>query len=921
MRPFHRFSRAKQRVEARLTMTNLARRLSFIVSRRRFLCPEVIQTSLTDCGPACLKAVLEGFGVAANYARLREAVQTDVDGTSIDTIETVLNDFGVEARQLVVPIDHLMLRESCVLPAIVIFGRKGKTMHFIIVWRRVGPWVQLMNPAGGRAWVRLERLRSEVFVHEQDFDAEAWHQWFAQEQATALRRRVRDMTGPSAIGLVESALAGDDWRDVAGLDAATRFAAAMVRCGAISPGRQSAALVHSLVEEMRREPERSLELVPAPYWSAAPVGPPGQSDREARLRGGVVLSMRGAKRSQAPDVEALRSLSPELEAAVTESEPRAVRSLLEVLLEDGWSTLVLAVAAAAVAGVVTVAEALLFRSFFDLGSQMTTAESRVAALGVVALFLMLTFALAFPLRNVVQRLARHLDLRLRQRFLAKLPKLPDNYFRTRPVSDMVERCHAIAGTQRVPSALVGLATSAASLIATTVGLWWLDARTGMVAVACSLVAFVLPFIFANTLAERDMRVRNRGVILMQKYLDALLGLVAVRAHSAERTIDREQEHHLTEWAKASLRLLDASVILSALQALASIGLAVGVVAMFVSATDGSGPTLLVVWWALGLSRHAGGVAGVVRGWPSIRNTTLRVMEPIAAREDELRLGGVEHLAVAGDDRGAWIYLESVSVVAAGNEILRDVTMDIPAGSHVAIIGKSGAGKSSLLGLLLGFHRPRGGLVTVDGEALDATQLARIRAQTAWVDPAAALWNRSLVDNLCYGADGPAIDRAASAIERASLLDVLERLPDGLATKLGEGGALVSGGEGQRVRLGRAMVKERPRLVLLDEPFRGLDRSVRARLAEQCREQWVGSTLLFVSHDIEDALRFPRVLVVEDGQIVEDGSPGALLTDPRSHCAQLLLAEQDVHRHRWGAAGWRRITVDGGRVHTDEDRAR
>ena len=139
--------------------------------------------------------------------------------------------------------------------------------------------------------------------------------------------------------------------------------------------------------------------------------------------------------------------------------------------------------------------------------------------------------------------------------------------------------------------------------------------------------------------------------------------------------------------------------------------------------------------------------------------------------------------------------------AAGHTILTDLDLSIPAGSHVAIVGPSGAGKSSLVGLLLGWHRAASGQVCVDGVPLDGPRLAQLRQETAWVDPTVQLWNRSLLDNLRYGAHGAHAAPLAAVLEQADLRSVLEKLPDGLQTSLGEGGGLVSGGEGQRVRLG------------------------------------------------------------------------------------------------------------------------
>src|SRR6185503_4555684 len=111
-------------------------------AHRRILAPEVVQTSAMDCGPASLKCLLEGFGVRVSYGRLREACQTDVDGTSIDTLEKVAAQLGLEAEQVMLPEDHLLLPEATALPAIVVVRTPNGATHFVVVWRRHGPLVQ-----------------------------------------------------------------------------------------------------------------------------------------------------------------------------------------------------------------------------------------------------------------------------------------------------------------------------------------------------------------------------------------------------------------------------------------------------------------------------------------------------------------------------------------------------------------------------------------------------------------------------------------------------------------------------------------------------------------------------------------------------------------------------------------------------------
>jgi ATP-binding cassette subfamily B protein len=302
------------------------------------------------------------------------------------------------------------------------------------------------------------------------------------------------------------------------------------------------------------------------------------------------------------------------------------------------------------------------------------------------------------------------------------------------------------------------------------------------------------------------------------------------------SLRREHEGLLVEWVRASLGLLRTALTVEAIEALAGFGLSAWLLSDHLARGGAGGGALLLVYWALNLPALGQEIALLAQQYPAQRNVTLRALEPLGAPEDgETKRWGDGETGRRGT-RASALNFEKVSVLAGGHSILNEVDLQIEAGNHVAIVGSSGAGKSSFVGLLLGWHRAAAGRVLIDGEELSGAHLAQLRAETAWVDPAIQLWNRSLLENLCYGAnEDSALRTPHSALEQAELRRVLEKLPDGLQTSLGEGGALVSGGEGQRVRLGRALMRRDARLVILDEPFRGLDRDQRRVLMMRARD--------------------------------------------------------------------------------------
>ncbi len=876
---------------------------------RRFLVPEVVQTSSMDCGPACLQCLLAGFGIEASYGRLREACQTSLDGTSISTIAEAASRLGLEAEEVMIPVDHLFLAESAALPAIVVVRRPLGTTHFVLLWRTHGRIVQLMDPGVGRQWVAAARFRREIYVHTLAVGAEDWRAWASGEQgATALGRRLGALgAGPR---LLEETLAGtEDWLPLAALDASVRLTAALVEAGAVRRGRPAAGLLAAFHARARVEGPVPDGAVPPAYWSARP----GPEDGTVLFSGAVLVRVGGRREADEGEAE---ELPIELAAAIRERPERPAARLAALLREDGLLAPSVLLASLLVAAIGVGVEAVLFRGLFDLSARAPLPDQRMGALAAVAAFLAGLLAIEAGAVAGLLRAGRRLETRLRMAFLEKLPKMADRYFGSRPISDMAERSHSIHTLRTLPDVGRQMIGATFSLLATLAGIAWLDPAGAPVASLAAGLAFALPVLAGKTLSERDLRVRIHGGALGRFHLDALLGLVPIRTHGAETAVRREHDGLLAEWRRAGLALVGAASAVEAASAAIGFALSAWLLLDHLGRSGHTAGVLLLAYWGLQIPVYGREIVSAVRQYPMSRNTTLRLVEPLGAVEDSPAAAtpadGVPGSGAVG------LVLEGVSVKAGGHEILREVDLEIPAGAHVAVVGESGAGKSSLLGLFLGWHRPSSGRVLAGGRPLEGAALESLRLRTAWVDPAVHLWNRSLLENLRYGtprAPGAAI---RTALEQADLIGLLERLPEGQSTPLGEGGGLLSGGEGQRVRLARAMIRTGVGLALLDEPFRGLDRERRSALLARARRLWGEATLLCVTHDIASTLGFDRVLVVSGGRIVEDGPPAELRAREDSRYRSLLDAEEEVRRTMWEGPGWRRLGLRDGRLEEPVD---
>ena len=223
---------------------------------RRFLIPEVIQTSAMDCGPAALKALLGGFDISVSYGRLREACQTDVDGTSIDVMEEVAYQLGLDIEQVIVPVDHLLLSDSESLPAIVIVQLPNGLTHFVVVWSKIGSFVQVMDPATGRRWPSQKRFLDELYVHVHPIPSDVWREWAGDDGfCEPLRHRLRTIAGEliNIEPLIDEALEDDVWYSLATLDATTRMIEALIQANGLEHGEEAVRVLKRFFERVQAE--------------------------------------------------------------------------------------------------------------------------------------------------------------------------------------------------------------------------------------------------------------------------------------------------------------------------------------------------------------------------------------------------------------------------------------------------------------------------------------------------------------------------------------------------------------------------------------------------------------------------------------------------------------------------------------------
>ena len=207
--------------------------------------------------------------------------------------------------------------------------------------------------------------------------------------------------------------------------------------------------------------------------------------------------------------------------------------------------------------------------------------------------------------------------------------------------------------------------------------------------------------------------------------------------------------------------------------------------------------------------------------------------------------------------------------------LKGFSLTVRPGETVALVGPSGAGKSTVFRLLLRFHDPQAGVVSVDGVDVRAADPVAVRGRFAWVSQEAPLFSGSANENIRFGREGASDSEIRAAADEAQALGFIEALPEGFDTPLGERGKSLSGGQRQRMAIARALVRDAP-ILLLDEATSALD-AENERLVQAALDQAMqGRTTIVIAHRLATVLRADRIVVMEEGKVVQEGTHQSLM---------------------------------------------
>ncbi|MHA0041794.1 ABC transporter ATP-binding protein [Deinococcus sp. PEB2-63] len=576
-------------------------------------------------------------------------------------------------------------------------------------------------------------------------------------------------------------------------------------------------------------------------------------------------------------------LSPE--GSRVSRDPRQLVRLLAFARPYRWVFVVGVVATLVSSGLNLVFPALFGRlidaSFLRVGSTDTSQLDRtvVALLGIFALSALFGAAQSF----LLSRVGAGVVADLRRAVFAHLLTLSPRFFGEHKTGDLTSRLTSDVGTvQTVTStALAQLAAQSVSLVGAVVLLVTTSPRLSLLTLA------VIPLVIgtAVTIGRRIRRVSREvqdavaGANASAE--EAISGVRVVQSFTAESLEEGRYGQGVTQSFLAALKRARLQALMAGVMSFLTFGaLAVvlwygGRLVMAGSLTPGNLVTFL--FYALQVGGTVVALTGVFNQFQEALGASGRIFELLDERSDLPQPAQPAPLARA-EGR---VSFEGVSFTYDGETegtraaVLRDVTLDVPAGQVVALVGPSGAGKTTLVNLIPRFWDVTGGTLRVDGRDVRDYALADLRAQVGLVPQETLLFSGSIRENILYGRPDARPDEVEAAARAANAHEFISAFPHGYDTVVGERGVKLSGGQRQRVAIARAILKD-PRILILDEATSALDNESEALVQAALERLMQGRTTFVIAHRLSTIRNADRILVMDAGRVTEDGTHAQLL---------------------------------------------
>ncbi len=505
--------------------------------------------------------------------------------------------------------------------------------------------------------------------------------------------------------------------------------------------------------------------------------------------------------------------------------------------------------------------------------------------------------LAYISARIMGEVGQKVIFQLRQDLFAHLQRLSLRFHDSHRTGDLLTRLTSdIQAVQdAIATGLISLLSNTAMLVGMIGMMFWLDWRFAIAATLIVPLLAIAVYRSSTLIKSASRRARQSDGLLASVAQETLASIRIVQGLSQE---DRQEQLFRIQGQNSLNAYLDTNrfqaELAPAVDILAAVGLVIVMRYGTVRALSGAlttGDVVLFFAYVTGLYRPLRQLARM----SLIANKAVIGLERVAAVLDETPEVHDRADAIVAPRFDGTIEFRNVSFeYVTGRPILNDISLKIPAGQQVAIVGSTGAGKSTLASLIPRLYDANLGTVLIDGQDIRTFQVQSVREQVALVLQDALLFSGTLRENITFGCSTAKEEEIELAARTANIWDFICSLPDGLDTHVAERGASLSGGQKQRIAIARAVLRNAA-ILILDEPTSGLDTLSEMLVMEALQRASSGRTTIMIAHRLTTTRFADLVLVMENGMVVESGSPDELLRQKGMYARLYELQQSNLQR--------------------------
>jgi len=410
--------------------------------------------------------------------------------------------------------------------------------------------------------------------------------------------------------------------------------------------------------------------------------------------------------------------------------------------------------------------------------------------------------------------------------------------------------------------------------------WQMDARLTVLSLILSPFLAVSAVFFGSHLRKRVRQTREAQSSVMAFVHQTLTALPVVQAFGTERDNQRRFKHLSRDAVARSQRSVLLKSGFGLINGLTMTGGAAIVLYVggqkVIAGTLSVGSLLVFVAYIRSLQGSIESLLNTYGNLKSVEANIDRVLEVLDAEQEVRDMAGAVVLPARPPGEAGRIVFEDVSFgYEADRPVLHDIELVVEPGETIALVGPTGAGKTTLVSLVPRFFDPWTGRVTLDGRDIREFELASLRRQVSLVLQDPFILPLTAVENIAYGRPEASREEVIAAAIAANADEFIRGLPEGYDSRLGERGATLSGGQKQRLAIARALLKDAP-ILILDEPTSALDAQTEALLLEALERLMQGRTTFIIAHRLSTIRNADRILVLEDGRVAETGTHRELI---------------------------------------------